>query len=105
MKVRVKENAFVARLAAGKLRSSGAAIVFGNTIYLHNTTRQEFLNNISWVCHELKHVYQYQQYGFAGFLFRYLIEWIRKGYYRNRFEAEARESESDISLLNGIEFI
>ncbi|HPG10236.1 MAG TPA: DUF4157 domain-containing protein [Chitinophagaceae bacterium] len=105
MKVRIKENAFVARLAAGKLKSSGAAIVFGSTIYLHNTTRQEFLNNTTWVCHELKHVHQYRHYGFVGFLFRYFFQWIQKGYYNNRFEVEARKSESDVSLLNGVEFI
>jgi len=32
IQVRIKENAFVARLAAAKLRSASVAIVFGRTI-------------------------------------------------------------------------
>lgn len=60
MKVRIKENAFVAKLAAGKLKSARVAIVFGHTIYLHNTSKEEFLNDKTWVLHELKHVEQYR---------------------------------------------
>ena len=99
MKVRIKENSWVAKLAARKMKADKAAIVFGNTIHLHDISRNQFLIDSDWVCHELKHVEQYQQNGFAVFICKYLLEWIKNGYYNNRFEVEARESEKDISLL------
>jgi hypothetical protein len=105
MKVRIRENSFVARLAAIKLNSSQMAIVFGNTIHLHNTKREDFLKDTSWVCHELKHVEQYKKNGFAGFLAKYLLQWIRNGYHKNIFEIEARANEQNESLLNETEFI
>lgn len=43
--------------------------------------------------HELCHVQQYRQHGFAGFLEKYLWESIRKGYYNNAFEVVARKAE------------
>ncbi|MBK6937236.1 MAG: DUF4157 domain-containing protein [Chitinophagaceae bacterium] len=105
MKVSIKENAWVAKLAAAKLKSAKVAIVFGSTIYLHNTSRDEFLNDKKWVLHELKHVEQYQRHGFAGFLFRYVWEWIKRGYYNNRFEEEARNNEKEENQLSGVLFI
>ncbi len=105
MRVKIKENSWLARVAAGKLKSEMAAIVFGSTVYLHNTTRKEFLADTGWVCHELKHVQQYREHGFIRFMARYLIEWVKKGYYKNKFEVEARESEEDRSLLEKVEFV
>lgn len=105
MKVRIKENSWVARLAAAKLKAGKVAIVFGSTIHLHNTSREEFLKDKNWVCHELKHVQQYKQYGFAGFIARYLFEWMQKGYYNNKFEAEARQSEKETFLLQKTEIV
>lgn len=90
---RIKENAWVARLAARKLNTRNMAIVFGSTIYLHNASREEFLNNRRWFQHELCHVRQYQQYGWIGFLIRYVWESVRRGYRNNRFEVEARAAE------------
>ena len=105
MQIHIRENSWVAKMAAAKLRSAKVAIVFGKTIHLYNTSRQEFLNDKKWVCHELKHVQQYQQHGFVGFLGKYLIESIRKGYYNNRFENEARQNETNMELLKNIEFV
>ena len=96
MKVRIKENSWVAKLAAAKMKADKVAIVFGNTIHLHNTSRNEFLHHKEWVCHELKHVHQYQQNGFVGFIAKYLFDWVKNGYYGNRFEVEARASEGDV---------
>ena len=104
MKVQLKENSWVARLAAQKMKADKVAIVFGNSIHLHNTTRNEFLSDSDWVCHELKHVQQYQQNGFAGFIGKYLFDWMKNGYYNNRFEVEARESEKDVSLIKKTKF-
>lgn len=104
MDVRIKENSWIAKIAAAKLKSSQVAIVFGRTIHLHNTTRSQFLNDKEWVCHELQHVNQYRKNGFAGFLIRYLLESIRKGYYNNKFEVEARMAEENIALLQNVKF-
>jgi Domain of unknown function (DUF4157) len=105
MKVRIKENSWVAKMAAAKMKAGKVAIVFGRTIHLHNTTKQEFLNDSDWVCHELKHVEQYKQNGFTGFLIKYLFDWIKNGYYNNKFEVQARESEKDESLMKRMEII
>jgi len=104
MKIRIKENSWEAKLAAAKLKSRTVAIVFGSTIHLHNTSRSEFLSDREWVCHELKHVEQYRRFGFAGFISRYLVEWVKNGYYDNKFETEARQSEKDVSLTKGVIF-
>ena len=92
-------------MAAAKMKADKVAIVFGGTIHLHNTKREEFLQDDDWVCHELKHVQQYQQNGFAGFLVKYLFDWVKNGYYNNKFEVAARESEKDKHLTNEVEFV
>jgi len=91
----IKENSFIARLAAWKLNSDKVAIVIGKTIHLHHVSRLEFLQNKRWVLHELKHVDQFRQYGFFRFIFLYLWESIRNGYTNNKYEKEARAAESD----------
>ncbi len=91
----IKQNSWLARLAAAKLKEKKVAIVFGKTIHLHNTTAQEFLQDEKWVKHELKHIEQYKRHGFAGFISRYLFESVKKGYYNNKFEKEARKCECD----------
>jgi hypothetical protein len=98
-KVRIKENSWVARVAAAKLRSNKIAFTFGHTIYLFNTSKADFISDQNWVCHELMHVKQFEQYGLLPFLLKYLWESIRKGYYRNKYEAEARQAESNPDLL------
>jgi len=97
--VHIKENSWIAALAAKKMRSSNVAIVFGKTIYLHNISRQAFLKNERWLCHELVHVRQYAQHGFLPFLFLYLKDWIKKGYFKNKFEVEARAGERQTEIL------
>lgn len=104
MKVRIKENSWLAKIAAAKMKANKVAIVFGNTIHLHNTSRRDFLNSNDWVCHELKHIEQYQQNGFTGFIIKYLFDWMKHGYYNNRFEVEARAHEKDESLLKKAKF-
>ncbi|PSK88015.1 eCIS core domain-containing protein [Taibaiella chishuiensis] len=104
MKVRLKENSWIARLAARKLRCDRVALTLGATIHLHNTSRSAFLEDTGWVCHELKHVAQYRHYGLVRFLLLYLAESIRKGYYNNRWEVEARLAETDRRLLEGVTF-
>lgn len=92
MKFKVVENspiAFLARLYMGK---GAIAITFGSYVHIYGVTGEVFLQNREWVEHELEHVRQYKKLGFFRFLFQYLIESIRVGYYNNRFEREAREA-------------
>ena len=75
--------------------SGSVAMVLGKTIHLHNISEKDFLNNERLLKHELCHVHQYQQHGFFGFLIKYLWETMRKGYYNNKFEVEARQAEEE----------
>ena len=103
--VRIKERSFVARVAAWKLKSDNAAIVIGNTIHLYNASRPEFLNNRAWLCHELKHILQFRQYGFIPFVFMYLWESILHGYANNKFEIEARAAEKEEHLIANMKLL
>lgn len=92
--VQIRENSWIAKLAAKKLKSGSMAIVIGSTIHLHNTSKEKFLSNEKWLKHEMCHIHQFKKYGFVVFLFKYLLESIRKGYHNNRFEIEARQAEN-----------
>lgn len=89
----IKENSWLAKIAAKKLRSSNVAMVLGKTIHLYNTSKEDFLKNKKWVKHELCHVQQFKRYGYLTFIGMYLLESLRKGYYNNKFEKEARTAE------------
>lgn len=89
----IKENSWLARIAAFKLGTKAVAMVLGKTIHLYNTTTAEFLQDEKWLKHELCHVKQFKEHGYFLFLVKYIWESIRKGYYNNRFEIEARAAE------------
>jgi hypothetical protein len=89
----IKENSWLAKIAAWKLRSDSVAMVLGKTIHLHNTSKENFLNDERWLKHELCHIKQFKDHGYFMFVVKYLRESIRKGYYNNRFEVEARKAE------------
>ncbi len=91
----IKENSLVARIAAWKLNASSVAIVFGSTIHLWNSSKEDFLKNDKWLKHELCHIGQYKQHGYMGFIVKYLWESLKKGYYNNKFEVEARKAENE----------
>ena len=90
----IKENSWLARIAAFKLKSASVAMVIGKTIHLHGLNKVDLLNNDRLLKHELCHIRQYKQHGTIGFLVKYMWESIRKGYYNNRFEVEARATET-----------
>jgi hypothetical protein len=104
-KVRIRENSFLARLAARRLGTVRVAVVLGHTIHLHAVSKEDFLRRKTWVCHELRHVVQYDELGTIGFLYRYLLESLRTGYHNNRFEIEARASEDERELLERFEIV
>lgn len=74
------------------------AMVLGKTILLHDTTTNEFISNRKWIRHELAHVQQFKKHGYLLFLFKYLLESIKNGYYNNKYEIAARAAEDDDSL-------
>ena len=79
----------VARVVLGN--ASRVAMVLGQTVHLSGATREEFLADPEWVAHEEVHLRQVRDLGLARFLFQYLLESARVGYYQNKFEVEARE--------------
>jgi hypothetical protein len=91
--IRIAENSLLARLAAWKLKSGSVAIVLGTTIHLWKVDKKSFLQNQRWFLHEMEHIRQYRELGFARFIWLYLLESIRNGYHNNRFEVEARMAE------------
>ena len=93
MNIRIKENSFLALLAAKKLKAHKVAMVIGKTIYLHNTTTEDFLKDKCWMKHELAHIEQYKKHGVLKFLTLYIGYSIKSGYYKNPFEVGAREKE------------
>ncbi|GAA0527321.1 DUF4157 domain-containing protein [Chitinophaga japonensis] len=99
----IKEDSWLARRAARQLGAPRAAIVWGRTIHLHGVGRQAFLASERWVRHEVCHIKQYRQYGIIRFVWLYLLEHWRRGYWQNRFEVAARRAEDDPGILEGVE--
>ena len=89
----IKENSWLAKLAAKKLSSQSVAMVLGKTIHLYGSSKESFLANERWVKHELCHVKQFSQHGNVFFTIKYLWESLRVGYYNNKYEVEARKAE------------
>lgn len=94
MEFLIKENSWIAMLAAKKLQSDSVAIVIGKTIHLHQVSRQDFLRDERWVKHEMCHVAQFKRFGFFNFILKYLLESMKHGYFNNRYEIEARNAEN-----------
>ena len=92
VKLNIRENSWLARIARLVLKSPNVAMVLGKTIHLSGVGRAQFLQDQAWVAHELCHIEQFKRYGFFRFLYLYLAESCRKGYYNNCFEVEAREA-------------
>ncbi len=94
----IKEDSFIAKLAAKKLRSKNVAIVLGSRIHLYGVTKGKFLSNQRWLRHELKHIEQYKRLGFFRFIVTYLWQTFKVGYYKCGLECEAREAEADETI-------
>lgn len=90
----IKENSWIAKIAAKKLHAENVAIVLGKTIHLYHVSKQDFLKNEKWVKHEMCHLQQFKKYGFFPFICKYLWESLIVGYRNNKFEAEARNAEN-----------
>ena len=105
MNVRIKENAFVAKVAAFVLKEKTMAVTINKTIYLHNCTKENFLRNKRWLRHEAAHILQYKKLGTFGFPVLYLMESIKNGYHKNKFELEAKQMETDLIITGEMNFI
>ena len=90
MHFKIVERSLFARIARMVLKSSNVAMVLGKTIHLSGVSREDFMNDPGWLAHELCHIRQFKQYGFFRFLWLYLVESWRVGYYNNKYEVEAR---------------
>jgi hypothetical protein len=93
MQFLIRENSWIAKLAAKKLQSENVAIVIGKTIHLYHVSKEDFLKDKKWVKHEMCHINQFKQYGFFTFIIKYLWESKKSGYYENKYEIEARCAE------------
>ncbi len=91
----------VARLVLGG--NARVAMVIGGTVHLSGATRAEFLADPEWVAHERVHLRQYREQGLLPFLYRYLVESARVGYYANKYEVEARAEAQNFMLALGAE--
>ena len=90
----IKENSWLAKVAAKKLSADSVAMVLGKTIHLHGSSKENFLADEHWVKHELCHVKQFAANGNLLFTLKYLWESLRVGYYNNKYEIEARAAEN-----------
>ncbi|HEY4649964.1 MAG TPA: hypothetical protein VIG72_01055 [Pontibacter sp.] len=92
MNYKIVEGSWFARIARMVLKSRNVAMVLGKTIHLSGVKREDFLKDEGWLAHELCHIRQFQEHGFFRFLWLYLKESYKVGYYNNKYEVEAREA-------------
>jgi hypothetical protein len=84
-------NSPLARIARMVLGTRRVAMVIGQTVHLSGASRQQFLADPEWLAHERVHIRQFKENGFFPFLWKYLVESARVGYFNNKYEVEARE--------------
>ena len=70
MELLIKENSWIAKIAAQKLNTDKVAIVIGKTIHLFNVSKEIFLKDEKWVKHEMCHVKQFEKYGYFNFIIK-----------------------------------
>ena len=94
--VRVIEHSLLTRL-----HGRAVATTRRNRIYLRGSAR-DFFNNSSLLLHEYCHVILQWQPGRLT-VRGYLMECLRRGYWNNRFEIEAREfAARHVATLHGL---
>jgi hypothetical protein len=104
--IRIKENSFRARIASFNLgATSGLAMVWGNSILLFNVSKQDFLQDKHWVCHEIRHIIQSQQLGKWTFLWRYIVLSFKHGYHHHPYEVDARLHDADFEVLDRVQWL
>jgi hypothetical protein len=88
-KIRFRRGGLPPRVAGWCLRQpSVAAITLWNTVWLGDKVAAD----LELLLHEARHVQQFE--ASWAFPFQYLVESIRRGYWKNRFEVDARDYAS-----------
>jgi len=103
-RIRIRQNSWIAKVASWCIKEKDVAFTLFKTIHLSQSTPRVFLNNQRWVAHELTHVRQFATYGNLRFIFMYLSESLRNGYYNNKWEVEARAEEDCVEILQDYYF-
>jgi len=87
--VTVRRNRWITAIGGvtGNMRGPAAAVTLGGTIVVHPRVRIDE----GLLVHELVHVRQWREDRL--FAVRYAAEWVRRGYWQNRYEVEAYERE------------
>src|SRR5262245_27531825 len=87
-RVKVIEHSLFARLHLNALATTRR-----RRIYLRGSA-EDFFNDPALMIHEYFHVMnQWEPRLLTSW--RYVLEWLRRGYWRNRFEVEARQFTAD----------
>jgi hypothetical protein len=100
MYFKINERSIIARIARIFFGARKIAMVVGNTIHISGVDKEVFMSDRRWLIHEIAHIEQYRQNGLLKFLYLYILESIRHGYFQNRFEVEAREAEERGVLIH-----
>jgi hypothetical protein len=87
--VTVRRNRWIPAIGGvtANMKGSAAAVTLGGTIVVHPRVRID----AGLLVHELVHVRQWREDRL--FAVRYAAEWVRRGYWQNRYEVEAYERE------------
>lgn len=75
----------------GRMKGPAAAVTLGRTVIVH----PEVSVSRALLVHELTHVRQWESDPL--FPVRYTLESLRRGYWNNRYELEARDAEKGVS--------
>jgi len=86
--IQLIEDSFFARL-----HWNAVATTRRRRIYLRGDA-EDFFNDPALVLHEYFHVMKQWEPRLVS-SYRYVLEWLRHGYWRNRFEVEARQFTAD----------
>ncbi len=79
--------------------------MLGHTIHIWGVSGEAFVADKKWLCHELKHVEQYEREGYLTFLLKYAAWSAKYGYANNPYEKEARDAETDETILSRFDII
>lgn len=88
------EYAVVTKLAKKLWGNKYKALSIGE--YILWGSKELCLNDIKTFRHEMVHIKQYKKYGVLIFKALYLLELIKSGYDKNKFEVEANKAEEKL---------
>lgn len=92
--IKLKENTFISKVAFRLIKSfkhKAVATTIGHTIHLHNISSRSFAYRDRFLRHEMQHAIQFATIKF--FWLKYLLETLKSGYFKNKYEVEAEESK------------